>query len=382
MNRRRWLRLAAAALPALARASQTVAEKPLTFPGKRPLLVHNDFPEDLETPVEYFDTWITPNDAFFVRHHFPRPRPAADAFRLRLDGMVAQPVTLTLEELKALPRYTVPATLECAGNGRGNFRPRMPGLQWTKGAIGNAQWTGVRLKDLLHRVQPAAAARYVTCDGADTGVGKTPDFIRSIPLGKAMHDATLVALEMNGEPLPALHGFPARLIVPGWDGASWVKWLTRLSVAEQPDGGFYMNPAYRYPRRAVAPGTAARPEDMEVIEGMTVKSFFVRPADGAKLPTAPVTLAGVAWAGEERITRVEVSIDGGSRWRDAELGAQDFPFCWRLWRFTWKPAAAGYYSLLCRATDSAGRTQPIHAAWNPSGYLWNAIERIGVLVEG
>jgi len=378
MTRRRWLTLAGAA-PGLLVGQ----DKPPVFPGKRPMLVHNDFPEDLETPVEYFTTWLTPNDAFFVRQHLPRPRVTAESYKLEIGGIVSQPVTLTLADLRRLPQHTVPATLECAGNGRANYRPKLPGLQWTKGAIGNAEWRGPRVRDVLARAGVASGAAYIDCDGADVGVAKTPDFIRSIPLRKAQHDSTIVALEMNGAPLPELHGSPARLIVPGWDGASWVKWLTRMTVSAQPDGGFYMNPAYRMPKNPVAPGTAARPEDMVVLEGMAVKSFFVMPAAGAKMPAgAPVALSGVAWAGEERIVRVEVSTDGGSRWSDARLGREDFHFAWRLWNFDWKPARPGAHILCSRATDSAGRVQPIEPDWNPSGYLWNAVDRVGVVVEG
>ena len=377
LTRRDWIGLLAAA-PAF---SQTPA-RPLVFPGKRPLLVHNDMPEDLETPAEYLDTWITPNDAFFVRQHLPRPKINAADYRLQVTGLVKQPVTLTLEQLKALPQRVVPATLECAGNGRGNYRPRVPGLQWMKGAIGNARWGGPLLKDVLAKAGVAEAAKYADFDGADKGVAATPDFIRSIPLAKVMHDSTILALEMNGEPLPDLHGFPARLIVPGWDGASWVKWVTLIALSPQMHPGFYMNPAYRYPIRPVAPGMAAKPEEMEVLEGMTVKSFFAKPSEGARIKMGSISLSGAAWAGEHRVTRVEVSTDGGANWIDAELSQQDYPFAWRTWRYAWTPARAGYYTLCCRATDSSGRKQPIEAVWNPPGYLYNAIERVGVLVEG
>jgi DMSO/TMAO reductase YedYZ molybdopterin-dependent catalytic subunit len=376
-SRRRWLKLLGAALP----ASQAGAQAPLVFPGKRSLLVHNDYPEDLETPVEYFDTWLTPNDRFFVRQHLPRPRIDANSWRLEVSGIASTPLKLSLDDLKKLPQYVVPATLECAGNGRSYFKPRLPGLQWSKGAIGNAEWRGPRVADILQRAGLSAKAAYGNVDGADVGAGKTPDFIRSIPVRKLMHEATIIALEMNGERLPEIHGFPARLIVPGWDGASWVKWVTRIDLSEQPDAGFYFATAYRYPKHAVAPGGAAKPEDMEVIEGMAVKSFFARPADQAKLPMGAVTLQGVAWAGEHRVARVEVSTDAGAKWRDAKLSSQDFPFAWRLWMLNWTPARPGYHLLMSRATDSSGRVQPVEALWNPSGYLWNSLDRIAVTVE-
>jgi DMSO/TMAO reductase YedYZ molybdopterin-dependent catalytic subunit len=377
LTRRRLLG-AVAASPLMAQTS----EPPLRFAGKRPMLVHNDFPEDLEAPAEYLNTWITPVDAFFVRQHLPRPKINASEYRLEVGGLAAKKLSLTIEDLKKLPQHVVPATLECAGNGRNNFRPRVPGLQWSKGAIGNAEWRGPRVKDIIERAGISSNVKYVHFDGADVGVATTPDFIRSIPLRKAQHDSTILAMEMNGRPLPDLHGFPARLIVPGWDGASWVKWVTKMEAAAESHAGFYMATAYKYPGILTPPGVAPKPETMQVIEGMAVKSFFARPAPGAKFPIGRVTLSGMGWGGENRIARVEVSTDGGAGWADATLGAEDYAFAWRTWRYQWTPATPGHYIVCCRATDSAGRTQPIEPAWNPSGYLWNGIERIGVLVEG
>ena len=353
------------------------------FTGKRPMIVHSDFPEDLESLPEYLGTWITPNDSFFVRQHLPRPKSDAAAHRVEIGGMVKQKQSLSIADLRALPQAAVPAVLECAGNGRSYFRPKMPGLQWTKGAIGNAEWRGPRLIDVLAKAGASPQAMYADFDGLDLGMDKTPDFIRSIPMRKVLHSSTILALEMNGAPLPDLHGGPVRLIVPGWDGACWVKWVSRIDLVEQMHTGFYMNPAYRFPKTAVAPGAAAKPEDLDVLEGMAVKSFFARPADQAKAAMgSTVTLTGPAWAGEHKIVRVEVSTDAGATWRLASLSRQDFQFSWRIWSMEWKPAKPGYHTLCCRASDSSGRVQPIEAQWNPSGYLWNSIDRIGVMVEG
>ena len=359
------------------------AQQELRFTGKRPMIVHSDFPEDLESLPEYLSTWITPNHSFFVRQHLPRPKTGAASHRLEIGGLVKQKQALSIADLRALPQVTVPAVLECAGNGRSFFRPKMPGLQWTKGAIGNAEWRGPQLIDVLAKAGALPQAAYADFDGLDAGVGKTPDFIRSIPMRKVLHPATILAVEMNGAPLPDLHGGPVRLVVPGWDGACWVKWVARIDLVDKMNAGFYMNPAYRYPKTAVVPGGAAKPEDLDVLEGMPVKSFFARPADQSKAAVgSTVTLTGPAWAGENKIVRVEVSTDGGSTWRMASLSRQDFQFSWRIWTSEWKPVKPGYYTLCCRATDSAGRVQPIEAAWNPSGYLWNSVDRIGVLVEG
>jgi sulfite oxidase len=375
-NRRElFLALAAA-------AAARAADDPIAIPGKRPMILHNDRPEDLETPLRYFDQYLTPVDAFFVRQHLPRPAPIdRAAYRLTLNGMVSKPVEVTLAELERLPQQTLPAVIECTGNGRGFYSPKVPGIQWGRGAIGNAEWSGPRISDVLKLAGVSASATWLEIDGADRGVAATPDFVRAMPMHKALHPATLLALKMNGQPLPDIHGAPARLIVPGWDGTSSVKWVVRITAAAQQTAGFFMNPGYRYPKYALEPGSAPKPAELEVIEGMPVKSTITAPEDRAKLPLGPVTIRGFAWAGENAIDRVEVSTDGGSRWTAAVLTGAKLPFAWRLWRHDWKPSEQGYYSILSRATDTAGRVQPIVSAWNPSGYLWNAIDRIGVLVE-
>jgi len=252
---------------------------PVTIPGKRPMIVHNDRPEDLEKPLRYFDSWITPADAFFVRHHLPRKPIDPAAYRLVVDGMVSKRQELTLADLQKLPQQTVAATIECTGNGRGFFTPKVPGIQWGRGAIGNAEWTGPRIADILALAGASASAAWLETDGADQGLATTPDFIRSLPMKKAYHPATILALKMNGQPLPDLHGAPARLIVPGWDGTSSVKWVIRMSAVAKETGGFFMNPGYRFPKYALPPGAPARPAELEVIEGMPVKSAITAPED-------------------------------------------------------------------------------------------------------
>jgi DMSO/TMAO reductase YedYZ molybdopterin-dependent catalytic subunit len=346
------------------------------------MIVHNDRPEDLESPVSYLNQWLTPTDSFFVRQHLPRPRVEEGSFQLRLGGRVATERTLRLDDLRKLPQFTVAAVLECTGNARSFFSPRVPGVQWGRGAIGNAEWTGPRLCDVLRLAGADLQAGYVTANGADVGIAKTPDFIRSLPMKKALHPATLLALRMNGEPLPAMHGFPLRLIVPGWDGTSWVKWVNDLSVDETPNKGFYMNPAYRFPKHPGLPGMPANPSDLEVIEAMPVKSYITGHSDGEAIPhSVTTTLRGIAWAGEERIANVEVSTDSGMTWMKTELSGRDLQFSWRLWSAEWQPSGPGYYTILSRATDTRGRTQPIVPTWNQSGYLFNAIDRIGLQVE-
>ena len=317
-NRRQIFALLAAAAAPQARGADSTA-----IPGKRPMILHNDRPEDLETPLQYFDTWITPVDAFFVRQHIPRPA-AIDpaAYRLNLTGMVSKPLQVTLADLQKLPQHTVPATLECTGNGRAFFTPKLPGIQWGRGAIGNAEWTGPRLSDVLKLAGVDPSAKFLEIDGADTPVMQTPDFVRSMPMEKALHPATLLALKMNGQS-PDIHGFPVRLIVPGWDGTSWVKWVIRLTPTAKESGGFFMNPGYRYPKYNLPPGTPPRPAELEVIEGMPVKSSLTAPEDQSKAALGPLTIRGIAWAGENAIERVEVSTDGGAHWQNAQLSSSE-----------------------------------------------------------
>jgi sulfite oxidase len=377
-RRQLFAALAAGAATRLAAAS----DDSVAIPGKRPMILHNDRPEDLETPVHDFNSYLTPIDVFFVRQHIPRPAPIdPETYRLTVNGMVSKPLTLSLADLRKLPQYTVPAVLECTGNGRGFYTPKVPGIQWTRGAIGNAEWKGPRISDILKLAGVSSGAAFLEANGADTGMVKTPDFIRSLPVSKALHPATLLALTMNGQPIPVLHGFPARLLVPGWDGTSSVKWVISLTAAAESNKGFFMNPGYRYPKYALPPGTPARPAELEVIEGMPVKSTITAPEDRSTTPLGPMVIRGFAWAGDQSIERVDVSTDGGSRWREASLTGPKLPFSWRLWHLDWQPFDPGYYTILSRATDSSGRVQPIVAEWNPSGYLWNAIDRVGVTVE-
>jgi DMSO/TMAO reductase YedYZ molybdopterin-dependent catalytic subunit len=371
----------AAFLAGTAAAKGLGASENIVIPGKRSMIVHNDWPEDLESPVAYLNQWLTPVDCFFVRQHLPRPTVDEASFKLVLTGRVGREISVTLSQLRALPQYTVPAVLECTGNGRVFFSPRVAGVQWGRGAIGNGEWTGPRVADVLNLAGADTNAAYVTANGADKGLAKTPDFIRSLPMKKALDPATLLALKMNGETLPPLHGFPLRLIVPGWDGTSWVKWVDQLSVDEKPNNGFYMNPAYRFPKHPGPPGAAVDPADLEVIEAMPVKSYITGHADGDKVAAGTVTLRGIAWAGDGRVSKVEVSTDSGQTWQTAQLTGRDLPFTWRLWALDWHAPRPGYYTVLSRATNAAGRTQPLVATWNPSGYLYNAADRIGLSVE-
>ena len=358
------------------------AVKPSVAPGKEKLIVRSARPPDYETPVALLDSWITPIEHFYVRSHLPAPGGVdAATWTLSIDGEVNAQTTLTLDDLRKMPSATITSTLECAGNGRAFFEPPVAGIQWMKGAIGTARWTGVRLSDVLKRAGVKSTGRFVTMNGADRALGTMPDFVRQVPMDKAMHADTILAYEMNGQPIPALHGFPLRAIIPGWEGAYSVKWLTSLRVIDKEFDGFWVATGYRYPTKRVAPGSAVDPKDMAPLVGLAVKSLITRPLEGAILTPGKVDVAGFAWAGETDIARVEVSADSGATWQAARLTGEQAKYTWRRFEFTFDAAKPESYLILSRATDANGRTQPVTAAWNPSGYLWNAPDSVRIEVK-
>jgi sulfite oxidase len=348
---------------------------------KRDMLVRSARPEDLEMPLSGFADYITPIERFFVRTHVYVPTVDMAEWRLRVDGEVATPLGLTMEDLKKLPSIELVSVTECAGNGRAFYEPSVPGMQWGNGAVGNGRWRGARLVDVLRRAGVKESAREVLFDGADVPLGRMPDFQRSIPIKKALDGNTLLAYEMNGETLPVKHGFPLRVVAPGWAGDSWVKWLTSVRVLDKEHDGFWMKNAYRHPGKPVAPGTAVPPEQMHPVTNLLVKSVIAAPPHGAQIVTGkPLTIRGVAWSGDAGpVTAVDVSTDGGRSWKPATLRQnQRTQFGWRQWEFIWTPPRESYYTILARARDAVGRTQPLDQEWNPSGYAWNVVPRVGV----
>jgi DMSO/TMAO reductase YedYZ molybdopterin-dependent catalytic subunit len=344
-------------------------------------------PLDAETPIEAFANPLTPNDQFFVRSHFGPPaveRGAESQWRLRIAGEVGRVLTLTRKDLMAFEPVTVTAVLQCSGNGRAFYRPRTPGVQWQKGAVGNARWTGVRLADVLARAGLRAGARHVAFLGADRPVhADTPLFIRSIPIEKALHLDTLLAYAMNGEPLPLLHGAPLRVITPGWMADACTKWLSDITVLEHEVKGYFMETAYRHPVHPVSPGESISPADMQPVTTMPVKSLIVHPVESAAWPMGGGMVRGVAWSGDgRRIAKVELSTDEGRSWDSARLVGEDTRYGWRQWVFEWNPPRPGTYVILSRATDDHGDSQPLRSQWNPSGFLWNGVDRVSVSVAG
>jgi len=348
---------------------------------KLDMLVRAARPEDLEMPLSGFSDYITPIEHFFVRTHVYVPKVNLDSWQLKVEGEVATALTLTMEDLRKLPPVQLVSVVECAGNGRAFYEPPVPGLQWGNGAVGNARWRGVRLADVLKRAGIKDSAKEILFDGADVPLGTMPDFQRSIAVKKALDGNTILAYEMNGETLPVKHGFPLRVVAPGWASDSWVKWLTSIRVLDKEADGFWMKGSYRHPGKPVAPGTAVPMDKMQPVASLRVKSVIATPFDGTQaLVGKPLTIRGVAWSGDAGpVTAVDVSVDGGRTWKPAALlQNQRTEFGWRQWEFNWTPQQEAYFTILPRARDAAGNTQPMDQEWNPSGYLWNVVPRVGV----
>lgn len=358
------------------------SDAPVVIPGEEGMIVRSARFFDLEMPSEFFDSWITPVPHFFVRNHMHEPSSLdATTWELTISGEVEKPVTFKLADLVKLEPHTVTNTLECAGNGRAFQRPHVPGVQWQKGAVGTARFSGPRLRDLLQRAGVKPTAKHVMFRGLDEVPGKVPPFIRSIPLEKAGDEDTLIALRMNGSELTKHHGFPARSLVPGWIGAASCKWLSEIKVLDKEFDGNFMKPGYRMPNHPLKPGDPLNLDDSHVVTALSVKSVIAGPADDWTSKSRSVHIHGAAWAGEADIVKVEVSTDGGTNWQPAQLNHDKSRYAWRLWNHSWKAPRAGDYSILSRATDSQGRTQPEIADWNPSGYLYNAYDQVKIHVQ-
>jgi sulfite oxidase len=342
------------------------------------MIVLSPRPEDFEMPLDGFTDWITPIDRFFVRTHTYTPEVNTSDWSLKVDGLVERPLTLTMRDLKKMARVELVGVLECAGNGRSFYQPRLPGAQWAFGSVGNGRWAGVRLRDVLQEAGIKGSARHILCDGADVPIGKMPDFQRTIAVAKALDPDTLLAYEMNGQALPAQHGFPLRVIAPGWAGDSWVKWLQHIEVLDHEFEGFWMKSAYRHPTHPVPPGTAVDPSEMIPVTDLNVKSVIATPTAWAK--PGPVRVRGAAWSNTSPVSGVAVSIDDGKSWKPVKLTSPPTKYGWRLWQYDWK-STEGSYTLRSRATNMAGQTQPLAQEWNPSGYLWNVAQPVNVTIS-
>jgi DMSO/TMAO reductase YedYZ molybdopterin-dependent catalytic subunit len=349
--------------------------------GKSNLIIRSTRPPDFETPVALLDSFITPIEHFYVRSHMPIPTVDAASFALKIGGEVNAAMSVSLDELKKMPAVTVTTTLECAGNGRGFFEPAVAGIQWQKGAVGTARFTGVRMSEILKKAGVKTGALNVEMHAADRPPGTMPAFVRQVPMAKAMHADTILAWDMNGQPIPQVHGAPLRAIIPGWEGAYSVKWVNQLNVLAKDSDSFWFVSGYRYPNRRVAPGAAVDAKDMEPLKGLAVKSLITTPANGASVAAGKIPVAGFAWAGENEITKVDVSTDNGVTWQAARLTGERAPFAWRRFEYEFAATKPQSYLILSRATDAKGNVQPAVSQWNTSGYLWNQYDSVRVEIK-
>jgi DMSO/TMAO reductase YedYZ molybdopterin-dependent catalytic subunit len=345
-------------------------------------IVRSETPLNLEMPFEKLESFLTPTDSFYVRAHFSIPVIDRDAWWLRVEGEIEKPFTVNYEEFLKLESLTIPVTLECAGNNRNFLEPKVKGVQWGLGAVGTAEWTGVPLSILLARANLKPGAREVILEGADRGLVEDPKsppgelkFARSVPVDKARADVLLV-YKMNGIDLPPQHGFPVRAIVPGWYAMASVKWLQRIIVTDRPFNGYYQTLDYAFWKRR---GDAA---ELTPLSELQVKAEIAKPAPGEILQAnSNVRIRGAAWTSNAEIIKVEVSANGGSTWSEAELLGEAKPNAWRLWEFDWKTPAPGKATLMARATDSRGQTQPFKRNPDRGTYMINHLLPITVEVR-
>ncbi|MBU6164946.1 MAG: molybdopterin-dependent oxidoreductase [Alphaproteobacteria bacterium] len=385
MLTRRTLIASALAAPAAAQVDLGFADnglRPITraFPQKAEMILQRSSPPLLETPLSVFDADdFTPNDRFFVRWHYPFPTRIDPAqHRLCISGHVGRPLSLSLADLARLPRVAIAAVNQCAGNGRGLFAPRVAGAQWGNGAMGNALWEGVRLKDVLALAGVKAGAVAVRCGGLDAPIAQTaPDFEKSLPIDHALSDDVMIAWAMNGQPLPLLNGFPLRLVVPGWYSTYWVKMLDHIEVLAKPDDGYWMARAYLQPANALADIAPDAPPGPRVpVTTMRPRALITNITSGAKLPARPFTpVQGVALGGDHGVTAVELSADGGRHWLPAQLGPDHGRYSFRRFRSA-LALPPGRHAILARARNAAGVEQPLVQNWNPSGYNRAGIEPV------
>ena len=400
MPRRRFLTtagamtLALASPPALANAIVELPlpggpnERPIArgFPDKGALILQRTRPPLLETPFEVFDrSVLTPNDQFYVRWHWSVIPTEIDvgSFRLAVRGHVEKSLSLSLDEILALPHVELIAVNQCSGNSRGYFQPRVPGAQWSNGAMGNALWTGVRLKDVLDRAGVKAGAVQVRFNGLDEPVvAEAPDFMKSLDVDHARDGEVMIAYEMNGQQLALLNGFPLRLVVPGWYSTYWVKMLNDIEVLDQPDTNYWMKTAYTIPD---TPHASIRPGQTDVkfvpISRMVPRSFITNIKSGDTLRAGVSTLArGIAFGGDAGVSRVEFSSDGGKSWQEAQLGTDEGKYSFRQWQIHFSLPTAGNQLLMVRCTSSSGEAQPDTPNWNSAGFMRNVIEQTAVVV--
>ena len=339
--------------------------------------VMTENPLNAETPTVYLRSWITANSVFFDRNQNALMEVPIDlaGWRLTITGEVEKELQFTFDKILRMPKAIVANTLECSGNGRSLLKEKAKGNPWTIGGVGNAVWGGVWLKDVLQMAELKKSAKHVGFEGFDKPAGSAGiGFVRSIPIEKAM-SSTLLAYEMNGEPLPLKHGYPLRGLALGWTGANCVKWLSRITLLEKPFEGFFMDNVYRIFQKEQDPKTG------EVVTRIPLKCIITQPLADEKLPAGPVIVLGAAYCGEAGIESVEVSVNGGQTWQHASFIGPNELYAWRQWQYIWDARDPGIYTLMARATDSDGHQQPESARWNVLGYGNNGVLEHAVTME-
>jgi DMSO/TMAO reductase YedYZ molybdopterin-dependent catalytic subunit len=363
------------------------AEKVAQIEGKPGMIVHNHRPVNGEFPPHLLNDDVTPTKRHFVRNNGLIPQRATEqnpqGWTLTIEGEVHQPLKLSLEELMQMPSATYQACIECGGNGRANFNPPVRGNPWDRGAIGCSEWQGVRLRDLLQRAGLKDSAVYTAHDGEDPPIGSAQPFSRGIPIDKAMEEHTLVAYRMNGQPLPALNGYPVRVVVPGWIGSASQKWLNRIRIRDKVHDSEKMTGySYRIPEYPVPPGSRPPESVMKILTAWQIKSLITLPAADTKTSTGKrMAVRGHAWAGENAVDRVLISTDYGVNWKAAKLTRPANKYAWYHFDSEVRFDQKGYYEIWARAFDQRGNAQPFRQPWNPKGYLGNVIHRVPVLVD-
>ncbi len=342
---------------------------------------HVSSPLDAEADLSALEPWETPTEGVFIRSHHGVPSIDPEEYVLVVDGLVDHPLKISLKELKEFPEKSLHAVVECAGNWRGKQTPAAAGIQWGKGAVANAQWSGVSVAEILKKAGVKKEARFARFEGADKPLLPTvPPFVRSIPLSKLERSDSLLAWTMNRQPLALVHGAPLRLILPGWYGQNWLKWVTHITLTAEEDAGFYMKKGYRMPKTPLKPDAKWDSATGNVIEEILVQSLMVTPRPSAVVGLGQVAVSGKAFSGSGTISKVEISTNEGKSWVTAKLEAPRPTGGWQSFELSVPTKKPGKMVLLSRATDSKGNVQPLVHQWNPSGYLRNAVDRVEVHV--
>jgi DMSO/TMAO reductase YedYZ molybdopterin-dependent catalytic subunit len=364
----------------------TRRELTVAFPQKAEMILQRTRPPLLETPFEVFDRGVfTPNDQFFVRWHWAVIPQQIDVttFRLAVRGHVNNELSLSLADVLTMPRIEYAAVNQCSGNSRGFFQPRVAGGQWANGAMGNARWTGVRLRDVLDRAGVKTGAVAVRFNGLEVPVTDgAPDFLKSLAIDHARDGEVMLAYLMNGEQLPLLNGFPLRVIVPGWFSTYWVKMLNDIEVLNKPDDDFWMTKAYLIPDTPFANVKPGAIDFKSVpINRMPPRSFFTNVTDSTTVKSGATALVrGIAFGGDCGVSKVELSVDEGKTWRNTDLGTDEGKYGFRQWSTQVTAPQSGRLSLQVRCTNTKGESQPSEPNWNSGGFMRNVIERVQLAV--